>query len=571
MNRFSYFRSALAFTAFFLAVMPLATAHAATEQITSFSVALTLDRDAHLFVQEGIDYNFGDAERHGIYRTIPTTYQSSWATLYGLRTSVNDVEADGAAATYTKSSTGNNVMVKIGNPAITISGAHTYNLTYEVERAILTDSTEKELYWNAIGTDWTVPITSSTITLTLPSNIAQNAKLRCFIGLSGSTTPCDTVNQNGSTFTLRPGRTLLPGEALTIDLRVPADALGEPSQARQLLWFLEDNFLLFSPLLIGLICFLVWLRWGKDPHGRGTIIAEYEPPKELSALEIGTMIDQRVDQCDIASIFITWATRGYIVIREIPGKKLAFEFEKKHDGTDFSTPQEQALFSLMFAKGPVYKPSPDSAMFAALNAVKNATYQKLVNKGLFVIHPSLMRTAFFVAGLTIGFGGGIFFASAIYPDSSFSIVAFLLMALNGGIIAFTGRYMPRVTPSGAIVVEQIKGFKLFLSVTEAARLKFFNAPEKKPEHFEKFLACALALGVEKEWASQFSAMHVAPPSWYQGSSNSIFTPLLFAQNLSGFTTNVHSSMASLPNSKGGGGFSGGSSGGGFGGGGGGSW
>jgi hypothetical protein len=62
--------------------------------------------------------------------------------------------------------------------------------------------------------------------------------------------------------------------------------------------------------------------------------------------------------------------------------------------------------------------------------------------------------------------------------------------------------MPQVTSTGAELVEHIAGFKLFLSVTEAARLKFFNAPDKTPEQFEKYLPYAIALEVEKEWAAQ---------------------------------------------------------------------
>lgn len=572
MNNLSFFRSAALLTAIFSIALPFAGAHAEGEQIHSYAIRLTLDRAAHLFAQESIEYDFGTTKNSGIFRTIPIRYQSSWITLYGLRTTIKNVAVDGVPAAYTVSSETNDLKIKIGSPNNPLSGIHTYDLGYNVERAIRNyQDNEKEFYWNAIGTGWKIPIASSTISLILPSSFVENVKVRCFFGTPENTNLCATANQIGSTFIFRPGRALQPGEAFTITLILPGNLVSERSDMRQALWFLEDNFLLFSPLFIGLICFLVWLRWGRDPHGRGTIIAEYEPPAGLSALEIGTMIDQRVDQCDIASIFITWATRGLISIREVSDKKLSFEFVKKQDNAQFSTPHEQTLFSLMFAKGPVYRPAPDAAIYAALNEVKNATYQTLVNKGLFAIHPSLMRTAFLVAGLLVGLGGGIFFAAVIYPGGPFSIVAFLLMALNGAIIIFTGRYMPRVTPTGAVIVEHIRGFKVFLSATETARLKFFNAPEKKPEHFEKYLACALALGVEKEWASQFAAMHTPPPSWYQGTTGSLFTATIFAQNLSGFTSVVHSSMAHVPSSGNSSGFSGGVAGGGFGGGGGGSW
>ena len=38
-----------------------------------------------------------------------------------------------------------------------------------------------------------------------------------------------------------------------------------------------------------------------------------------------------------------------------------------------------------------------------------------------------------------------------------------------------------------------------------------------PNTFEKFLAFAMALGVEEHWAKAFSGIMQQPPSWYQGS------------------------------------------------------
>jgi hypothetical protein len=118
-----------------------------------------------------------------------------------------------------------------------------------------------------------------------------------------------------------------------------------------------------------------------------------------------------------------------------------------------------------------------------------------------------------------------------------------------------------------MVKEEIEGFKLFLSVTEKERLKFHNAPVKKPELFEKFLPYAMVLKVEKEWAKQFEGIYTKPPSWYQGNWNT-FSVGYLASSLNSFSSSASSTIATSPASSSG--FSGGSSGGGFGGGGGGS-
>jgi hypothetical protein len=46
----------------------------AQEQINSFDSKIQINTDATINVTETIKYNFGEAERHGIYRDIPIKY-----------------------------------------------------------------------------------------------------------------------------------------------------------------------------------------------------------------------------------------------------------------------------------------------------------------------------------------------------------------------------------------------------------------------------------------------------------------------------------------------------------------
>ena len=112
-------------------------------------------------------------------------------------------------------------------------------------------------------------------------------------------------------------------------------------------------------------------------------------------------------------------------------------------------------------------------------------------------------------------------------------------------------------------------------------MNLLNPPDRTPELFEQFLPYALALGVEQQWAEQFSDVltqatsdgtaggrHYAP-RWYSGHGfNDGFGD--FASSLgSGFAGAVSAASTAPGSSSGSGG--GGSSGGGGGGGGGGGW
>jgi uncharacterized membrane protein len=156
-----------------------------------------------------------------------------------------------------------------------------------------------------------------------------------------------------------------------------------------------------------------------------------------------------------------------------------------------------------------------------------------------------------------------------FLGGGFNIV---FLIISGIIIFWLGQYMPYKTKTGTRVYYEILGYKMYLSVAEKARLKFHNAPGKKPEVFEKHLPFAMVLGVEKKWASQFKDIYLQPPSWYEGNFTT-FNTLIFISSLNNLNYSAKSLMASRSSGAAAGhsGFSGGFSGGGFGGGGGGSW
>jgi uncharacterized membrane protein len=231
---------------------------------------------------------------------------------------------------------------------------------------------------------------------------------------------------------------------------------------------------------------------------------------------------------------------------------------------DLTRPFEQLFFKELFGNAETKKLSSlKNKFYETTKEVTKQVYQKLTLEGFFVKNPQTIRLAYIGIGFIVGVIG-IPASGANQNTAFFHLLAF---GLAGGIIALFGLIMPQYTKVGAEVREEIEGFKLFLSVTEKERLKFHNAPAKKPELFEKYLPYAMALKVEKEWANQFKDMYLQPPSWYEGNWTT-FNMIAFTSSLNSFSSSASSAFVSSPS--GSSGFSG-SSGGGFGGGGGGSW
>ena len=156
------------------------------------------------------------------------------------------------------------------------------------------------------------------------------------------------------------------------------------------------------------------------------------------------------------------------------------------------------------------------------------------------------------------------------------VVAGLLVLLN---LVFY-HLLKAPTRLGRRAMDAIEGFREYLSVAEQDRMNLLNPPDRTPELFERFLPYALALGVEQQWAEQFSNVlaHASSeaasgrhysPRWYSGRS---FDGGLgnFASTLGGGFSGAVSAASTAPGSSSGSG-GGGSSGGGGGGGGGGGW
>ncbi|TKJ18513.1 hypothetical protein A6V29_11560 [Blastococcus sp. CCUG 61487] len=113
------------------------------ERVTRLWVSATVAADGSARIVEIIDYDFGIEERRGIYRDVP-----------GLRTD-EPIEVTSPTAPDDVEVTGDSpVRLRIGDPDVTITGEHRYELSYTLGGV----SRGGQLAWDAVGTGWKVPI-----------------------------------------------------------------------------------------------------------------------------------------------------------------------------------------------------------------------------------------------------------------------------------------------------------------------------------------------------------------------------------------------------------------------------
>lgn len=552
----------------FLFLLFLLPHNVRAEQIESLNSHILVNKDGTVDVKESIVYDFGDLDRHGIYRAIPVIKKNKENKKFKMNLRVDSVlDEKGTGYAYRVINSGDELQVKIGDPNRTITGVHTYVISYKVYGALTYFSDHDELYWNVTGNQWKVPIVRVTADVILPSGtetIPINGK--CYTGQAGSQEAECEIKKNGNQITFDTVNNLTITEGFTIVAGFPKNivAVLEPKEYIPFYETVLGKLLnkLFSLVLILLATFWYliypikimykWFRYGRDPKGMvGEARAWFDPPKIpsgkrfMTPAEVGTLGDETVDLKDISAMIIDLARKGYLRIEE--RKKNDFYFVRRKDKSDSALLDfEKKLLSGIFEYSDEIR-LKDKELYEIIEGVKKSLYEDVIREGLFPKNPQSIRTFYSAIG-GIALATMNFFLAAS---------AFLF-----------GRNMPQKTVEGANAFNVAKSLKNFLTSQE--RQLTFQAD--KQMFFEKLLPYAVAFGVEKIWAKRFETMNLKEPDWYRGYGYSNFNSVVLASSLNSSFSSFRSAATPTSSSSGfSSAFSGGSSGGGGGGGGGGSW
>jgi uncharacterized membrane protein len=550
---------------------------------------------------------------------------------------VISVQRDGNDEDFHTEKISNGVRVYFGNADVNVDqGEHTYVFLYKTNRQIGFFEDHDELYWNVTGNGWVFPIEKVTANVFLPDGIdSKNIKLAGYTGEQGATNSDfnSSLERGGATFVST--IPLKKEEGLTVVVVWPKGFVAPPSSEQKMLEMLQENMgaiVGIAGIIIILFYYVrVWHRIGRDPK-KGAIIAQYDPPRNLSPSALSYVSKRGYSNETFVSAILSLAVKGNLVIKENENK---YELQKIDTARKIFANDEEVVFEKLFNNrvSLELEQANHSILSSAITALKNELKNNLGNYfkwnlgyisfGIFLSLLFFIPTAAFFASLSdrlgffsmwlsiwtigvIAISAGVFSAwkktnagimakfvasaitlfavpfwfaqifvlALVYKESPIFLFIFLLFWVINIVFVLL---LPSRTSDGRMLMDEIEGFRLFLSVTEKDRLNFHNPPGKTPELFEKFLPYALALGVEHKWAAQFAEMFAGlsargtgySPTWYAGNN---FNALNMSSTIASFSNSFSGAISSssmAPGSSSG--LSGGSSGGGGGGGGGGGW
>jgi hypothetical protein len=587
--------------------VPAGVAHAADgERIRSYDVDLDIRRDGRLGVTEVIAYDFGPNDRHGIERRIPVRFRYDGTHDREYPLSDVHVMIDRAGpAPWEGSDDGAYHVIRIGDPDKTVTGLHTYTISYTVRGALNGFRDHVELYWNIVGDEWGVPVEKARGAVRAPAPIGR---ITCYAGQQGSRLPCDKAERLGTEEAQFLGSGLAPYEGLTAVVELPPGSVTgaapvlverrDLASAFRLTPVSAGGGVLAALLGVAAAVAVLWSR-GRDRRyagqipslapglgddtleqrvplgGAGPVAVEFAPPDGLRPGQVGTLVDERANVVDVTATIVDFAVRRHLHITELPASgrygRPDWELVKQDDGDPDFVAYERTLFDALFEGRDRVRLSELSHTFAnRLRDTQLRLYDDVVAQGWYRRSPETTRNL----GRGIGIALLVAAAGVTYLLTLFTHLALIGVGLVVGALVFllfAGR-LPARTARGRAVLARVLGFREYLRVAEAGQIRF----EEREQIFSRYLPYAMVFGIAERWAAEFADLAVqrsdgrAGLYWYTGQPG--WSLYYFPQTIGAFTTTTAGTLASAPAASGSSGFGGGGfSGGGGGGGGGGSW
>jgi uncharacterized membrane protein YgcG len=625
------------FAAGLVLILAMAAPAAAVERILQFISDVTVERNGELAVTETIRVEAeGKIIQRGIFRDFPTIYTRADGTRVEVGFHLVSVTRNGATENSVVERIDSGMRVRIGSAdRIIPRGQHTYVISYRTTRQIGFFADYDELYWNATGNSWVFPIEMAEARITLPEKVPFRQTAIYTGPRGGKGKDAAIVEQQPGRIVFRTTRPLPARSGLTVAAAWQKGLIEPPSSSRRAQYWLEDNrALVISALGLALILAfyaLAWMRVGRDPP-IGTIIPLFAPPDGMSPAAARYVDRMSFDNHCFTAAIISCGVKGHLRIVEEDSKSTL----EKRDGGAPLAPEEQTLMGRLSAGNNIVL--LDQANHVPLGRAKTSLDENLTKTylgklfannfawsmtGLVLVvilavaviwavasshrYPLLAALVvscivgvifvmsgaglafvgwqrgargrwYLISGLlmmALGAVGSLLFTLSSDPDPGNLVVTGALLAA----CAVAGAGFPWLkAPSreGRRTMDQIEGFREYLSVAEEDRLNALNPPQKTPELFEKFLPYAVALDCQNAWAAKFAGVlaaagtAAAATAWYVGNRDWSSDPVSFADHLGGSLASTLSTSSSEPGSSSGSG-GGGSSGGGGGGGGGGGW
>ena len=514
-------------------------------KIQTYKAVFDVAKDGRTQVTETLQVEF-PYSKHGIFRFFDT-WDAPNPKARLIPTNIS-VTRDGMVEPWEllTQDRGRFKVVKIGSPIVTMTGVHTYKISYQVEGALIAGGKQARslFYWDLIPGGWAMPIAKADLRVNLPAELSGE---RCIAG-TGKYFAC-SIEADSATSLRVQASDLAPFVPVTVqagvDIATPSVATKpwpshlDPLFGKSVPVAFVVGLLALASGLAGL--WLVRARSEKEPP----FPLSYAPPEGISPGQAAYLLEEVLPTRAFIGSLLYAAERGAITMTQ-DGEKLVISTVgdgSAWDQLDVPTQGIAAMLSLK-KEGATFTLDPKSAVASgkmqdAIRAFRGRVENwgkeaQLIGPSRLGVHgPWLLLATFVLTAALLLF--------APWNMALLGLVPGMFWVFGTGIGASGGN--TKRTPAGRDLWARVGGFKRVLATPSAEDRFDFSG---RNELYSAYIPWAVAFDCAKEWAAKYEAEIGAPPPppYYIGGDNTGASTALASGTSLGFLDSMTSSFDS---------------------------
>ena len=514
-------------------------------KIQTYKAVFDVAKDGRTQVTETLQVEFPES-KHGIFRFFDT-WDAPNPKARLIPTNIS-VTRDGMVEPWEllTQDRGRFKVVKIGSPIVTMTGVHTYKISYQVEGALIAGGKQARslFYWDLIPGGWAMPIAKADLRVNLPAELSGE---RCIAG-TGKYFAC-SIEADSATSLRVQASDLAPFVPVTVqagvDIATPSVATKpwpshlDPLFGKSVPVAFVVGLLALASGLAGL--WLVRARSEKEPP----FPLSYAPPEGISPGQAAYLLEEVLPTRAFIGSLLYAAERGAITMTQ-DGEKLVISTVgdgSAWDQLDVPTQGIAAMLSLK-KEGATFTLDPKSAVASgkmqdAIRAFRGRVENwgkeaQLIGPSRLGVHgPWLLLATFVLTAALLLF--------APWNMALLGLVPGMFWVFGTGIGASGGN--TKRTPAGRDLWARVGGFKRVLATPSAEDRFDFSG---RNELYSAYIPWAVAFDCAKEWAAKYEAEIGAPPPppYYIGGDNTGASTALASGTSLGFLDSMTSSFDS---------------------------
>ena len=536
------------FTLFFLSTKSLIA-----EKITNYEVTVQMNKNGTLTVNEVIDYEFDGAAKHGIYRDIPLRSKKKGVDIYRSYIKMNLVKRNGISEKYSTQLFDEGIRYKVGSANKFVEkGINKYEFNYVIYNAVFEKNGIYQVYFNAIGQFWKVPIEKAIVNIKFGNGkpVTENeiSKLDIFTGEYGQSGKDYISNLNNGTIEIKTNKVLQAYNGLSFRLNLKTDNISPTFWDKLQTLYYVHPLIVAGPLVIILLAiygFITWYIFGRDV-GKKAIVPEFNIPKDISAMYAAYINGVREPKEILTIGVLSLLSKGYVEAddEEGNGRNVKYTLSNSKRSKPELANEEKIVFNSLSDTGYIFK--KERSLYDASNKILKSFEKEYKKK---VYRDNSIFNIAFIVGIIIVFmvsataSGG----TAGVSDSSLGVISLIMIASFFGIIlnmifsiikniygnnstflkiikwmvilfisviygvlnfivigiimamyTVYSKIIGRYTTDGMRKKEYLDGMKMYIKTAEANQIMKFNDVDELVAYFKVILPYAVALGVKNE-------------------------------------------------------------------------